>query len=68
MLTIKKAKKMLKLEAEEDHPGKEITYCGNGKNWDDCFTVLGNKFIFWYNVGKNTYTKMIDYSLIKGGE
>jgi hypothetical protein len=65
MLTIEEAKKMLKLEAEESHPGKDITYCGNETNWDDCFTVINKKLIFWYNVGKHTYAKTINHSLIK---
>ncbi len=56
-MKIEEAKKLLKLEAEEAHPGKKITYCGIEKNWDGCFTLVNDKLIFWYNVDKNTHIK-----------
>jgi hypothetical protein len=59
------AKKLLKSEAEEAHPGKNLSYCGTKTNWDDCFTIVGDKLIFWYNVGKNTHANSIGCCLIE---
>lgn len=65
MLKMKEAKKLLKLEAEEAHPGKKLTYCGSKTNWDDCFTIISDKLVFWYNVGKKTHANSISCRLIE---
>ncbi len=40
-------------EAKDKH-GK-ITYCGDAKTWNECFTFDNNHMMFWFNVDKNTH-------------
>jgi hypothetical protein len=48
-------KSCLITRALERHPGQTISYCGEAKCWDDCFTEEdGLGLALWYNVGKDT--------------
>ena len=32
-----------------------ISFCGNAKTWDECFTDENGEVMFWFNVGKDTH-------------
>ena len=36
------------------HPGEALSFCGQAKTWDECFTIEPGLLVLWYNVGKDT--------------
>jgi len=62
-MKIEKAKQVLIEQATKRWAGKEISFCGSKKNWDDCFTKVefdGNEeLLFWYDIGKATFMEKI---------
>ncbi len=58
-MKIEEAKPILAARAIERHPGKMLTYCGSKKCWNDCFTIINNKLVFWYNIGEGTFNEVL---------
>lgn len=47
-------KKILISQAIKKNPGQLLSFCGEEKSWDDCFTIEDIKneptLVFWYNL------------------
>lgn len=40
--------------------GNGISMCGKAQTWDECFTIANSRIIFWFNVGKFSYTTTME--------
>ncbi len=51
-------------EAQTKNPGCKILPCGCRKSLDECFTEVGDDYMFWFNVDKNKSTQAIKRTVI----
>jgi hypothetical protein len=50
-------KELLYLAAKKRFAGQPITPCGLEKSLHTCFKENQGRLMFWYNIGKNTYSE-----------
>ena len=56
-------KKNLIKQALNKNPGCKLLPCGTFTHLDQCFTIMDNKVLFWFNTNKNKSTQMLYVSV-----
>jgi len=63
-MEIEQGKDILMRRAVKSYLGQNLTYCGDKKNWDECFTVDETELSIWFNTDDgNSHALTIDLQI-----